>query len=390
MVSASAALVLSGCTLLDGKQRELNVADGTGVSLDITRRAVIAVPEYNGDGELIGVRTCAEPSPDAMTTLAAQIAGNVTTPEGINAEIAGNLSENGAFVGLRTQSIQLLRDAMYRSCEAYLSDGISEDTYELLLKRHQRFMLGLLSIEAITGTVKAPSVTISTQSLAAAARSLSSLREDLTTVEEEITERTERIAELEARRNANPKAADYKQAEEDAEAKKLEQEKKSLEAQQSSLTDAIKSTSGLLATGQTQVEVSNVGLTVGRSDAHIAAVSNSVVEITRLLIENTDDVGAYCLTALSKGKNSDANRGGIESSAYGTVLELCERHLGGDLSKTATVRENPVDRLLERLADPKISAAERISVMSLLDTLLTDRSANSYRLERGANSPFEF
>ena len=63
---------------------------------------------------------CAEPSPDAIMALAASgaLEGTFGT-QGIQA--SGALSEAVGQLGERTPVIQLLRDSLFRSCEAYMN-----------------------------------------------------------------------------------------------------------------------------------------------------------------------------------------------------------------------------------------------------------------------------
>ena len=103
--------------------------------------------------------TCAEPSPDALSALSTSVGGSVTDPKvALNLAIAA--SESAASIGLRTQSIQLLRDGMYRLCEAYAGRALDGPEYNRQLRRYQNLMLGLLAVEQITGAVVARQATL--------------------------------------------------------------------------------------------------------------------------------------------------------------------------------------------------------------------------------------
>lgn len=86
------------------------------------------------------------------------------------------MQESAGFVGLRTQSIQLLRDGFYRLCEGHMSGAIDENQYNILMRRYQKFMVALLGLEQLTGTIRVPPITISTQGIAEAAQSIESMR----------------------------------------------------------------------------------------------------------------------------------------------------------------------------------------------------------------------
>lgn len=100
---------------------------------------------------------CPEPSPDALKTLAASM--NVEKQE--VAAIAAAYSEAGANIGLRTHSIQLLRDQLFAICQAYANEGITAPTYQMLLTRNQRNTVALMAIEQLTGVLRTPAVTLS-------------------------------------------------------------------------------------------------------------------------------------------------------------------------------------------------------------------------------------
>lgn len=100
---------------------------------------------------------CPEPSPDALKTLAA----SMTVEKQDVAAIAAAYSEAGANIGLRTHSIQLLRDQLFAICQAYANEGITAPTYQMLLIRNQRNTVALMAIEQLTGVLKTPAVTLS-------------------------------------------------------------------------------------------------------------------------------------------------------------------------------------------------------------------------------------
>ncbi|WP_330214233.1 hypothetical protein [Pseudomonas sp. AM8] len=100
---------------------------------------------------------CSEPSPDALKVLAASM--SVEKQE--VAKIAAAYSEAGANIGLRTHSIQLLRDQLFAICQAYANGGITGPTYQMMLTRNQRNTVALMAIEQLTGVLRSPSVELS-------------------------------------------------------------------------------------------------------------------------------------------------------------------------------------------------------------------------------------
>jgi hypothetical protein len=100
---------------------------------------------------------CPEPSPDALKTLA----GSLSLEKEDVAALAAAFQESGASIGLRTHSIQLLRDQLYSICQAYGNSGITPSAYRMMLTRNQRNTVALMAIEQLTGVVRGPSVTLS-------------------------------------------------------------------------------------------------------------------------------------------------------------------------------------------------------------------------------------
>jgi hypothetical protein len=86
-----------------------------------------------------------------------------------------SLSESAASIGLRTQSIQLMRDAMYRICEGYLSGALTDGSFETLHRRLQSSMVAILAIEQLTGAVKASQVVLGGESSTGAADAVQKL-----------------------------------------------------------------------------------------------------------------------------------------------------------------------------------------------------------------------
>jgi hypothetical protein len=101
--------------------------------------------------------TCAEPSPDALSALSTSVGAGVQDPK-VAVNLATAVSESAASIGLRTQSIQLLRDGMYRLCEGYAAGAIDGEEFNRQQRRYQNLMLSLLAIEQLTGAVVARQV----------------------------------------------------------------------------------------------------------------------------------------------------------------------------------------------------------------------------------------
>lgn len=169
-------LAISGCAQLTTYNKTIDVEDRS-VAIDAKQRVVYSkfrvstdekgVPRTAstifGTTRNVGSRViCAEPSPDALAALAASNALSVNHPTGISGTASSGLAETAAAIGLRTQSIQLLRDSSYRICEAYANNAIDGQDLAALTRRAQSAMMGLIAIEQLTGPVVAQQVALST------------------------------------------------------------------------------------------------------------------------------------------------------------------------------------------------------------------------------------
>lgn len=149
------AMVASLVTLVTGcvgtkTFKEFNINEGTSISIDATQRVVLV----KGD------KVCAEPSPDAMVVAAANAAlkGDVAGYGGV--EVSGGFSQTASTIGIRTVTIQLLRDGYFRACEASMNEMVDTAGYERILKGIGPVMAGLVAIDALTQMKPAPTVVI--------------------------------------------------------------------------------------------------------------------------------------------------------------------------------------------------------------------------------------
>jgi len=126
--------------LIDAKQRAILSVAASGVSQNGERREVIV---------------CAEPSPDALSAISSTFAGSAgglfPSGEQVQVSLAAALQETARELGQRNATIQLLRDGLYRQCEAYLNGLIDKPYYEQIANKYANAMVTLLAIEELTG-----------------------------------------------------------------------------------------------------------------------------------------------------------------------------------------------------------------------------------------------
>lgn len=159
------AILLGGCAVLPANWKTtaipFNPTHGKGRLIDAKLRAIISAkrgvigsdgfPKIGRNGRPVtDLAICAEPSPDALQATVSMLGIKVSGEKALESLF----SEEAASIGLRTQTIQLLRDAYYRLCEAYLNDGIDAIAYDVLQRRFQNQIIALLAVEQLTGAVQ--------------------------------------------------------------------------------------------------------------------------------------------------------------------------------------------------------------------------------------------
>jgi hypothetical protein len=134
---------------------------GKSVLIDAKQRAILTAPADQvryppGQEErLRKVIVCAEPSPDALSaissTFAASAGGLFPSGEEVQVALSRALSETATQLGQRNATIQLLRDGLYRQCEAYMNGLIDKTYYEQIANKYANAMVTLLAIEELAG-----------------------------------------------------------------------------------------------------------------------------------------------------------------------------------------------------------------------------------------------
>ncbi len=295
-------LLITGCVgNLSSVHRSLEVSKGEGALIDIKQRAIMTavVPIYN-DGKLIRTETrvCAEPSPDALSAYAAELVAKADSGK-VGGEIASAFQEGSSFVGLRTQSIQLLRDASYRLCESYLSGAIDGGEYGWLLRRFQRNMVVLLAVEQVTGAMRAPPITIKMQGKAEAAKSLT----EITDAKEKLDSK---IAKLESGTTEEKEANKDKVAE--------------LKKDSQNLSEALEKARGVMAGGSAESSIESLTRTDNTTNAqYISSIVGDIKDMVNVIIEQDDKV-ELCFLYLRSLKNNPTDAPQLRDICLSTLL----------------------------------------------------------------------
>jgi hypothetical protein len=210
------------------------------VHLDASQR-VVALKDF-------GI-LCAEPSPDAISSLSSSFGLAGGKPNSATAELAAALSTSVGSIGLRTQSIQLMRDGLYRVCEAYYNRAIDQIMVMQLLTRFQDVMAAILAIEQLTGPTVGQQLVLTTNSTADSLAEASDLVKLIESAREDVSEKQTVVKSIKANVErletalASAETARSKVPAEDAEASKqaqadVDEAKKSLDEEKTRLANA--------------------------------------------------------------------------------------------------------------------------------------------------------
>lgn len=284
-----AAITVSGCTSLgnfNSVHRKLDTSEGSGVLIDIKQRAIL-VGKTSRDGKESTI-VCAEPSPDALSAYAAELAAKVDRPELFAAQLTAGTQEGASFVGLRTSTIQLLRDSMYRLCEAHLNGAIDKNSYNFQLRKYQRQLVALLAIEQLTGAQRVSASGIETRSAAQIARDLKALQAESNDLKQSIDAIDVKLKD----------AKDNKDA--------LTSERAALVQRKKDVDTAITQEREVLASGSTRVvfpEQNGSGSTTPSQ-----SLNQTVLDIVSLVTDRNDTETQCLLLLIDYSKDDEAKR----------------------------------------------------------------------------------
>jgi hypothetical protein len=327
-----------GCTTvgnLTSIYRTPDLDRGESLVLDAEQWAVLNRERYDGRS------ICTMPSPDALAAAAASGSLSADNGAGVSGGGAFALGESAASIGLRTQSIQLLRDAMFRMCEAHANGAVDDYEFGIMMRRFQGSMVAILAIEQLTGAVVAPPAAVSATGegtvIEALVREHRSIREQITEID---------------RKLADPAFEDEHDA--------LTAEKTQLESYLQVYVQAMGAvTRGDFAAAELMVgSISNRG--VNRAD--LAAVASAVEAITLAAMGTQDNFHEEMCFEMARGGGS----GGEQTEAEAYFTEYCAALAAANLTERQAFLNAINQTLTMFLQDNNLTADE----MRMLDQML--------------------
>lgn len=400
---ATTLVATSGCAQWTHFYKREGTAEYTTTSMDMKQRLVVSSErEYVGevvtgaDGHLtkkVMKRTvvCAEPSPDALSAIAAQLSGGIDAAKApVEARLAVALQESASFVGMRTPTIQLLRDSMYRLCEGFLAGALTEGEYAMHMRRYQRDMVALSAIEQLTGTLRAPTVVLKTGGVAETGESLSRIEKQLVAAGEEKAMLTKKkdeanqekaALEAEAAKPGAPKddVRDQKIVELGKTAAGVDEQVKNVDRREDALREGLKTVRGYVAGGIATGEVSSIAAGGPRDGQLSQEVVDAVMDIVLTTLQ-ADDLVGMCYALLS----APAPRVTLKTGA--TNLEaMCKAHfaaLADGHRERVKVQQGIVTALTATLSDSALDAEEKTLAAARLISLFNAMDMSGSRSRR--------
>lgn len=170
------ALTLSACGTGTWLNNRFSIDDTppSGLVLDARHRVILVTDksqdaEHAREGKTAKQRhvVCAEPSPDVFALFAAT--GGLTLGQK-DTEGSGNVNaqliRSMANIARRTATTQLLRDGLYRACEAYMNGVIGHEEYRNIVMGYDEILITLVALEGLAGSVPEPEPQLDLDALA--------------------------------------------------------------------------------------------------------------------------------------------------------------------------------------------------------------------------------
>lgn len=343
----------SGCAYLNTYRESLDIEDGDGVTMDIKQRAILVSKDPETNRTLV----CAEPSPEALSAYAAQLAGEAYIPESVTAKLVAAFGEGSSYVGMRTQSIQLLRDTSFRLCEAHMNGALNAGEYNILLRRYQKYTVALLAIEQLTGTLRVPPMGIGTTGSAEAGRSLSEMMAETEKIDGLINEKNEELKKLKESL-AETGNTDEQKKEINQKIKKVEGYITDFKENKKQIGEGIKNARGLAAGGSATVYVSPIGTPFKPSDKQIEKVTEAIHAIVQKIID-TDDTGQICMAFMGNCAKAEQAKVKVEltrAEAYRFQTEALKIRADISMAESKLKKGNPM--LKASAAENQVKAEE--------------------------------
>lgn len=333
--------------------------------------------------------TCLEPSADLAKAISSNTSGAGSAPLGAlfgagvsgetAASVARSVSESAAQMTDRLASIQLLRDALYRACEAYANGALTATSYAVLLSRYDDVMITMLLGELAAanfggataslggGTSGSANATFQQQRAQAEAEETDAVAAK-TEADKKVAAQEQKVAKAEAEHAAaqdardnlgdapeadtQPSVEDLDRAVDETQ-EALHQEEVALaqlQTEQNLLDGALTEARAAVAASRAFASATGISGAKEVSGTERTKIAESLQEMQRKYVENinSDALVVACISALDKPKQPQGH--------HTLLVDFCSRELsgGGLLAKTLQAQ----GELLRILRDKSLHEAD--------------------------------
>ena len=141
----------TGCSSIIHEKFSVDGTPAQSLSIDARQRVILVTNKGGKHGSEVHKFhvVCAEPSPDMFSTIASSLGANAAVAEK-SVGISSSLVEGAVKMGPRTQTIQLLRDGLYRACEGYMNGILDWREYKAIVSSYDIVMMTTLAIDGLS------------------------------------------------------------------------------------------------------------------------------------------------------------------------------------------------------------------------------------------------
>lgn len=420
----AAALSTTACERINiTREIPVNLAKSKSVFIDAKQRVVTYIPATtvhyikNKDGSnttttQTSMRVCAEPSPDALTAIATSANGGLSAGDKFNFNAAFSRAETAASIGLRTQSIQLMRDVLYRMCEEYQSGALTPAGVETLQRRYQSSMVTILAIEQLTGVVRPPPVILGSETSRGGAAAASDILGQVSSAKKSLSTAQDKVAEAKVNKETTQSALDGLlkdggevapekmsverkakwQELKDANEKALSDLSAASDAQTAREDDLADAKTALAALGAGDSAASATGeFQQGESDrnsvetAQVAAAVQEIVSDT-LNLGFLREACATMFVAMIEGRSA-VEVTSNDSLSKDNFADICIKYgqTTADMAKASVTRQDAISDLIAKIDPKNTNSAEVLKIVLGMASTATSTTTTSSKLGRSGS-----
>ena len=307
LVATGMVFILGGCesgALRNSIFRTTSFDSGISILTGAKQRVVTNLPANVKGGQNEPTRiVCAEPSPDVAQALSEALTAaasvQVKGQDGGSVSFGKSTAESVAQLGERLGTIQLLRDGLYRACEAYANGAISDITYAVLLSRYDDTMVSMLTAELAAGAFGRSLAALGGQA-GTEASTKGSMDALVEKAKQNVAQKEQELAVAESKQK-DAEADRDKAKKSDPTSDNSEKEKAAADAQKN--TETAKDELKIATEAATKTNAAATAVAAGAiTRLQNPAVAETLAKMQRKYIENinADALIVACITAMSK------------------------------------------------------------------------------------------